>query len=261
MPTPAPTRRRRIPAGPWLAAMALAICMSLAVDDIHAAPPLKVGPTSPSLDWWDKSKKKKTKGANKKRPKTFLGVPLKPPPKRIPGEKIRKPEDDRGFRVAVGAFGGVDFYSFNLDLGNNNRDLGLSPHASPVYGARAGIDWDVYSVQVEGTWATSTYFADGPEATFQSIRGAALIHIPMYVFRPFILIGGGMWAVSGDPTPLTEDTDAAIHVGMGLRWNIKRWLGLRVEGRGIISDGHERGSMSLSWSAIGGLSFRLFTRS
>jgi hypothetical protein len=228
-----------------------------------AGPPEKVEPKSPSIDWWDHGKKKKgPKGTRKgARPKTFLGVPLKPPPKRIPGEIVFKPEDDRGFRVAVGAFGGVDFYSFNLDLGNHNRDLGLVPHGGAVWGARAGVDFDVYSLQVEGTFANSTYYKEGPEATLQSVRGAAVIHIPISYFRPFILIGGGVWSLTNNPDPLTTDTDLAIHVGTGLRWNIRPAWGLRIDARGIVSDGHDTGSASLSWSVIGGLSYRLFTRS
>ncbi len=123
MGSPAPTRRRRFIRRLCLNPLALTLSAALLSGPALASPPLKVGPQSPSIDWWDHGEKKNVKGKKGTRPKTFLGQPLKLPPKRIKGEKIVKPEDDTGFRIAFSAFGGADFYSFNLDLGNNNRDL------------------------------------------------------------------------------------------------------------------------------------------
>lgn len=234
-------------------AAAVACLFALICPALAAQKPAKKGKDK-SLGWWDQDDIKDTG-----RPVTPGAEPAADG--RLVGRRApsRPADDDAGFRIALGLFGGGDFYSSNLDLGNNNRTLGLSPIDSSVWGARLGVDMNIFSIQVEATLASSKYFEGAvASADLRSIRATALAHYPLGSFRPFLLFGGGWWTLANDPAPMKADTDAVIHFGGGVRWNMYRSLGLRLEGRGMVSDGHDSGSASMNWSLLCGLSYRLF---
>lgn len=225
---------------------------------VAAPAPAKGKAVAPKpLDWWDKEQVEPG-SVPAPAPAKVAAKPIVRPKRPRLGPPPRPLDDDSGLRLAVGLFGGVDFYSYNLDVGNNNRTLGLSPIAGPVWGARLGLDVDVFSLQVEGTLANSTFFEGAETAQFRSLRGTVLLHFPVGTLRPFLLGGAGVWSLANNPRPVRTDTDAAYHFGGGLRWNMSRRFGLRVEGRGIVSDGHDKDSVSLTWSALLGLTYRFF---
>ncbi len=177
---------------------------------------------------------------------------------RAPAPEAVTNDDDGAFRLALGAFGGAALFSFNLDLGGNN-DIGLAPHGAAAWGLRLGADFgNTYSLQAEARYSASTYYMGGATAELLSVRGTALIHIGGERWRPFLLVGGGLEILNNDPAPIESEQDAAIHLGLGLRYEFTHWFGLRTEGRLILSDGKARDSWSANWEVLAGATFRLF---
>ena len=173
-------------------------------------------------------------------------------------DPARDDPDDGGIRLALGAFGGAALFSFNLDLGGNN-EIGLAPHGAAAWGLRLGADFGrTYSLQVEARQSRSTYYRGGATADLLSVRGTALVHVGGERWRPFLLVGAGLEMLTNDPAPIRHEQDAAIHLGLGLRYEITPWFGLRGEGRLLLSDGKARDSWSRNWELLGGATFRLF---
>ena len=217
----------------------------------------QVPPNPPNLGDWDRkagarpAATRRAPPPSSKKPAVSRAKPVvvAPPP-------VTGPID--GARLVLGAFTGSALFSFNLDLGNHN-DFDLTPHGAGAVGARLGLDFDrAYSLQAEMRYASSTYYMGGPVAHFASLRGMLVVHGDMYPWHPFVLIGGGVEILTNDPAPVARDTDPAVHLGLGIRYDMSNRYTLRAEGRALVSDGLERASMSTSFELLVGFSVRFF---
>jgi OOP family OmpA-OmpF porin len=139
----------------------------------------------------------------------------------------------------IGIFGGLHFYDKQHGLGRHVGDPeGLSPDTGGAFGLRLTyniIPW--VGVELEGMISpTHTRWSDSAGGTRMNILGyrgqviGNFIHTG-YV-RPFALVGWG--ALSSFPkntNVVPRDTDDMFHVGVGSKFPLVDYFGLRLDGR------------------------------
>jgi len=84
-----------------------------------------------------------------------------------------------------------------------------------------------------GTRKTDTL--DSQKALFWTLRGHALLQVPLKRVAPFLTVGGGGIGVNSEPEALAQDLDAAFDVGLGLKIFPHPNVTLRFEGRAILT--------------------------
>ena len=73
-------------------------------------------------------------------------------------------------------------------------------------------------------------------------------------FQPFILAGGGAIGVRPDPgLPLRSEVLGAFHTGLGMRFHLNRWVGLRVDGRLVLLPEVRTPSFTQDYEALASL--------
>lgn len=92
------------------------------------------------------------------------------------------------------------------------------------------------ALELEGV-LLPTFTRDG-QATVIGLgyRGHLLVHLLTGRFRPFLLLGGGGISsiFSSDTSVIGIDTDEAFHAGAGLKVDLTRHVGLRLDGRVLV---------------------------
>jgi outer membrane protein OmpA-like peptidoglycan-associated protein len=156
----------------------------------------------------------------------------------------------------IGIFGGENLVLRDWDLGGNAHQAGtqqmpfgpgpgrdsattsdLLPGHSLVGGLRLGVQV-MPRLSIEGEVALlpiSSTARGSNTALFWDVN--VLIHLLRSSWTPVIEFGAGAYHnLSGD---LGKDMDPRIHVGLGLRGLLTRWLALRVDVRDVITDGFD----------------------
>jgi len=142
--------------------------------------------------------------------------------------------DAREYQMEAGVFIGAHIFSDTNGLGrtaNAPIDNSFSPGAT--LGLRLGfIVLPRLSLEAElGLIPTGT--KEGRTQVFAfGYRAHLLVHILTGRIRPFVLVGGGGFSnTSSNPTIVQQDTDGELHAGVGVKFDIKKNWGLRVDGR------------------------------
>jgi OOP family OmpA-OmpF porin len=135
---------------------------------------------------------------------------------------------------------GAHFFSSTAALGRSDYAApGSDLRHSAAIGARIGYGLSRHFL-LEGEFvAMPTQLAEKPaQVLVYTGRGHLMFRWPFGGndrFQPFILAGGGAIGVRPDPgLPLRSEVLGAFHAGAGMRFDLNRWVGLRVDGRIVL---------------------------
>jgi outer membrane protein OmpA-like peptidoglycan-associated protein len=144
-------------------------------------------------------------------------------------------------QLELGAFGGWHYFARDNQLG---RDVGSTDEnrlkQSGTFGLRLGfIVHPLVDLEAElGLTPTSAEVNRGTPAAMSAnalalnYRAHLLVHVLKGKIRPFLLVGGGGNSISsGNTLVLKEDTDGEFHAGVGLKADIQKNWGIRLDGR------------------------------
>lgn len=146
----------------------------------------------------------------------------------------------------IGAFGGVVFPHSELELFQDNPDLPERGYrrwapVGPEFGLRfAYLPLRHFGVEAEGA-AMPLRVGFGEDAgtnsaTMYTARGHLLGQVGLWSITPFALFGVGALGVDSNGDAVGQDVDIGLHFGGGLKFFINRYIMLRIDGRGIISN-------------------------
>lgn len=142
--------------------------------------------------------------------------------------------------LELGFILGGHFFSDSSALGRSDYAAPNSNLAHSVaVGARAGYGLSKYFLLEAEFLAMPTKMAASEGQVFAYTgRGHLAFRFPFGPgrrFEPFVLLGGGAIAARPDPgLPLKTETLGAFHTGLGLRVNVHRWVGVRLDGRMVL---------------------------
>lgn len=142
--------------------------------------------------------------------------------------------------LELGFIVGGHFFSDSSALGRSDYAAPNSNLAHSVaLGARAGYGLSKYFLLEAEFLAMPTKMAASEGQVFAYTgRGHLAFRFPFGPgrrFEPFVLLGGGAIAARPDPgLPLKTETLGAFHTGLGMRVNVHRWVGLRLDGRMVL---------------------------
>lgn len=155
----------------------------------------------------------------------------------------------------IGASGGYNLRLVDWEFGSNVRRDGTYPgQAKPSAIAMLRLGYQIIpqlAIELEGGYLPIQASYDNKwNAAFKGELNA-LFHFLSGDWTPFILAGGGVYYLQGGS--LGKDLDSpAFHGGLGLRGLLASWLALRIEGRGVFSDGFD-GTLSRNVEILAGL--------
>jgi OmpA-OmpF porin, OOP family len=143
----------------------------------------------------------------------------------------------------IGIFGGLHFYDKQHGLGRYvGSPEGYSPDLGGVFGLRLAYNLNCWlGVEAEGSVSpTHTRFNDANGGTRETILGYRLQVIGNFIhtgyMRPFALVGWGALSeiAHTHPGPYGvpfNDTDDMFHIGVGSKFPLTDYFGLRLDGR------------------------------
>ena len=139
----------------------------------------------------------------------------------------------------IGLFGGLHFYDKQSGLGRHVGDPeGISPDLGGAFGLRLGYNLNCW-VGFEGEAMispTHTRYSDAAGGTRMNILGYRVQVIGSFIHtgyvRPFALVGwGALSSFPKDTNVVPRDTDDVFHVGVGSKFPLMDYFGLRLDGR------------------------------
>jgi len=137
--------------------------------------------------------------------------------------------DDRTGSMEVGGFLGYNLYSDDIELGNSTNP-NKRPGSAVLFGGRFGYNvTERIAAEGEFKYALSNFKDSGNPANVLGWRASALLHFQTTDVRPFALIGYGGETVLQEQIGTETDTDAALNVGAGLKYNFTREILLRFD--------------------------------
>jgi len=107
---------------------------------------------------------------------------------------------------------------------------------APEFGLRLGVyPGRVIGFEAEVSWLP-THLRDGMgHVNIWNPRGHLVFQIPTWSLKPFVLIGGGAMIIDTPREVLGKDVDQELHFGGGLKADITRHWGLRLDVRDVVS--------------------------
>jgi len=135
----------------------------------------------------------------------------------------------------LGAWLGHNVIAADTELGNGFLKSDV-PGSSVALGIRGGANLIGEWFGLEGEFKmTPTSLGSGTTALVMGLRGGALLHIGPFSdsrLRPFLWLGAGSETlqiesegIEGEKGHVAQDTDFALHVGIGAKYRVlKRWL-------------------------------------
>jgi outer membrane protein OmpA-like peptidoglycan-associated protein len=155
----------------------------------------------------------------------------------------------------IGLSGGYNLRLTDWEFGVFARRDGTAPgeaKSSAIGMLRLGYQIIPHlAIEVEGGYLPIQASYDNALNHAFKVELNALVHLLSGDWTPFVLVGGGGYQLySGS---LGRDWDfPAFHGGLGLRGLLVPWLALRLEGRGVLSDGFD-GQYSRNVEILAGL--------
>jgi len=139
-------------------------------------------------------------------------------------------------QVTIGGFAGAHLFSHNIELGTFDQQGADSPMNSVAFGVRAGYQLLPHlRLEAELATAPSKTRAGRDDITVISWRAHALVDLlPRERLHPFAVAGLGF--VTGAPVAtelLDEDTDEALHLGLGVEYDMAPTWALRADIRAV----------------------------
>jgi OOP family OmpA-OmpF porin len=128
----------------------------------------------------------------------------------------------------------VELFRPNLNLPQQGfRPLGK---IAPEIGGRVGyFPIRFFGIEIEGGFAPTEEKQFGIPVNMWMARGHLIAQLGLWSVTPFVLVGGGALAVNSSQYALGDDVDPALHVGLGAKFYINRYVALRLDLRDVIS--------------------------
>ncbi len=144
--------------------------------------------------------------------------------------------------IELGGFVGFHYFSTSDRLGRHpfEDDNQLKPTAD--LGVRLGLAPSRrYGFELELALMPS-YTKGNVQVLEIGYRAHMIVNILTGRWQPFVLFGGGgISSSSADSSKFRSETDGEIHIGAGVKWNVRPRWGLRLDGRATFqpaNDGH-----------------------
>ena len=161
--------------------------------------------------------------------------------------------------LEVSVIVGGHFFSSTIGVGRGQYAApGSDIRHGAALGARLGYALGRYFLLEAEFLAIPTQLQQKPaQVLAYEGRGHVLFRWPFGVgdrFQPFILAGGGFVGVRPDPgLPLHSDIQGAFHAGAGMRFDLNRWVGLRLDGRTVLLPETKTPSFTQDFEVLGSL--------
>lgn len=149
---------------------------------------------------------------------------------------LKRHAPQRG-ELELGLVGGVHWTSrLHMLLDDDRLDRHERIYASPQLGLRLGMyPLSFLGFEAEGGGGPVRISApDGfkdDRGALINARGHIVAQLPLWSISPFVLFGGGLLALASPASSLGRDTDGVFHAGAGVKLNLIRRLGFRLEYR------------------------------
>jgi outer membrane protein OmpA-like peptidoglycan-associated protein len=155
----------------------------------------------------------------------------------------------------IGLSGGYNLRLTDWEFGVFARRDNTAPgqaKSSPIGMLRLGYQIIPHlAIEVEGGYLPIQASYDNALNHALKVELNVLVHLLSGGWTPFVLVGGGGYQLANGS--LGRDWDfPAVHAGLGLRGLLASWLALRIEGRGVLSDGFD-GQYSRNVEILAGL--------
>lgn len=143
-------------------------------------------------------------------------------------------------RLHLGAFGGVFVPSESVELFEPDPGIigqGHKPFRRLNAEVGARLTYKILralALEIEGVISPGKTQV-GDSATFWGAKSHILAQIPRWRISPFALVGAGLLGVASAKAAVGNDTDFAVHAGVGFDVGIKEHLRLRLDVRDIIT--------------------------
>jgi outer membrane protein OmpA-like peptidoglycan-associated protein len=143
----------------------------------------------------------------------------------------------------LGIYAGLMFPSGRLELfeprdGPPFMGFRQFDRVAPDLGLRAGFfPIRFFGIEAEGGAIPTQVRGSDARATLWTVRGHVVGQVGLWSVTPFVLAGATALGVASDPSVVGRDVDAAIHVGLGVKAYLNRWMQLRLDFRETISAG------------------------
>ncbi|MBN2575119.1 MAG: OmpA family protein [Deltaproteobacteria bacterium] len=155
----------------------------------------------------------------------------------------------------VGVSGGYNLRLVDWEFGTYVRRDGTAPgqaKSSPIGMLRLGYQIiPRLAIELEGGYLPIQASYDNALNHALKAELNVLFHLLGGGWTPFVLVGGGGYQMYNGSLGMDWDFPA-FHGGLGLRGLLASWLALRIEGRGVLSDGFD-GKFSRNVEILAGL--------
>jgi hypothetical protein len=135
--------------------------------------------------------------------------------------------------LEAGVYFGMAWFSSDHNLQDLSKVGPRNPHQeinnSPSVGARVGFFPLTFAgAEVEGG-VIPAHTPDAQSATIWTLRGHAVVQLPLAHVVPFAFAGAGLMSLVSDP--LGHDTDPLTYFGAGAKLAISQYLSFRIDVR------------------------------
>lgn len=143
-------------------------------------------------------------------------------------------------RLHLGAFGGVFIPSESIELFKPDPGIvgqGHKPFRTLNGEVGARLSYKILralAVELEGVLSPGKT-EPGESALFWGAKSHILAQIPRWRISPFALVGAGLLGVASHQGAVGNDTDFAVHAGVGFDIGLKEHLRMRLDVRDIIT--------------------------
>lgn len=143
-------------------------------------------------------------------------------------------------RLHLGAFGGVFIPSEDVELFKPDPGIVGQGHKSfrslnGEVGARLSYKIvRALAIEIEGMMSPGKT-EPGESALFWGAKSHVLAQIPRWRISPFALVGAGLLGVASHQNAVGNDTDFAVHAGVGFDIGLREHLRMRLDVRDIIT--------------------------
>ncbi|MBK8235888.1 MAG: OmpA family protein [Deltaproteobacteria bacterium] len=139
----------------------------------------------------------------------------------------------------LGVYGGVILPARDLELFEATLDLprqGFAPlrrAGLDVGGRVAYLPLRFLGFELEGGAMPNK--ANDQRATMWTVRGHVIGQLGLWSVTPFVVVGAGALGVASSRAAVGNDVDASLHLGLGAKFYLNRYVMLRLDVRDIIT--------------------------
>ncbi|HEY5922467.1 MAG TPA: outer membrane beta-barrel protein, partial [Kofleriaceae bacterium] len=144
-------------------------------------------------------------------------------------------------RIEVGLVLGVHDFSETVELGVADHAMEPGPVSSGLLGIRAALPLNKrLALEAEAAWIPTEDDVLGDEATVYGLGAHARFDILTGRFKPFLVAGVGGHILRSTSPQMDNDTDKAVHTGIGARFALNNTLDVRLDSRHLLVPGRTK---------------------